>query len=127
VTIKEHMKNFHTAAATHHEAAAKGHRTLAKLFKAESGLESAADISNAHTELAECHDAAANDHAEMLKAVGDEMAKADLNRLVPDKVSSVLDYPPGVRAVPRPGSPDMSKVARVPEEFAHLVETDFES
>lgn len=121
MTVKEHLQKLHEESAAHHQVAAKGHRTLAKLFKAESGLESAADIAAAHEGLAKCHDDAASDHSDMLKAVRDSMAKADLDRIVPDRVSGIIrEFPP--TPIPRHGAPDMSKASRVPEEFAHLVE-----
>jgi hypothetical protein len=123
-TVKQHLTQMHEAAAEHQSALAKGHRKLAKCFKA-SGIESAEDVALAHEGIAKTHDDAAVSHLEMCKAIGvEDLTKAD--QLVPDRVSAVVPaFPTNVRAVPRIGQREISKAAEdVPVEFRSLVEVD---
>lgn len=128
-SVKQHLQKLHEDSVAHHEAAAKSHRVLAKLFKAEGGLESAADISDAHQALAKCHDQAATTHSEMLKSVGvDDLDKGALNRIVPDGISAIPRTFGSITAIPRAGAPSRpvngGEQPNVPIEFAHLVKVE---
>jgi hypothetical protein len=111
------------------------HITQGKVWKAvgEGHTKLAAmggDAADVHKTMAESCNKATEDHASQatfcmscLKAMDD----ADLNKIIPDRVSSVAatDTPSfGIRAVPRAGAPMIDAAvdkANVPVMFRHLI------
>jgi hypothetical protein len=114
MTMREHLQKVHTHSAEFHLAKAKAYRGLAKCFgmaKAEMDRTDDADpenISSVLDDLAEQEDEMSAFHLEccdgLAKAATDDLTKADLDRIAPDRVSAILpDVPSSIRAIPRAG------------------------
>jgi len=117
-TTKQHLTEFHEAAASHHLAMAKSHKKLAALFgKTESDHDKT--LCEEHKAMSASHTTMGEFHTKCAKAIGvEDLSKAD--QLVPDKVSAVITGFP--KAVPRAGQRPLDKAAEnVPIEFRSLV------
>jgi hypothetical protein len=128
MTTREHLKGMHTKDAEHHVAAAKHHRTLAKLF-GKMDIESAEDVAAAHEGLAQSHIAMSEFHLECCKgldATHKAMGMDGGDALVPDFISSIApDIPQHIRAIPRVGQPELAlDKSAVSEQFQKLVSVD---
>ncbi len=132
-TIRQHLQEVHKAAAEHHAALADHSSKLEECF---SGMGKAAGepdgamyhkVASHFGAMAKVHADASDAHAGFASDC-EKAAEADLNKRVPDSISSVIpsDVPAfGIRSVPRTGQPDLAKtIARVPEQFRHLVSMD---
>jgi len=87
-TTKQHLTEFHEAAASHHLAMAKSHKKLAALFgKTESDHDKT--LCEEHKAMSASHTTMGEFHTKCAKAIGvEDLSKAD--QLVPDKVSAVI-------------------------------------
>jgi hypothetical protein len=134
-TMKQHLLEAHEAMAEHHTKMAKSHHALSRCYKGMTKVE--ADdgfqkIASEHSRMAEHHEEAAAYHLGCCKTMKAAI-ESDLQKLQPDRVSAIAfsDVPADgfgmtarIRAVPRAGAPSPnSDLAKVPEQFRHLVES----
>lgn len=139
MTVREHLKELHKNAAEHHLFKEKHHRSLAthygklaKMGKAE-GVDTAGvydGISDSHAGLADHHAAQAEFHTAAMQEC-EKAVTAELNKLVPDRISGLTPTAPafgsGVRPVLRSGQRDFSAAKpEVPLEFQHLVTVEYD-
>ena len=134
-TVRQHLANFHKAAAEHHAGIAEDHTKLGTYHEALAKClgKAVSDDAGAkkHLEdIAATHHASAErnrNYAEFHTNAVEECMKGadveDLSKLVPTNISAVVPSRAGVTMVPRYGQP----VAKnVDPQFAELVATDDE-
>jgi hypothetical protein len=128
-SMREHLTNFHTKESEHHTAKAAHHATAAELHgrlarcmgKATTdGAKDAQGILEAlaamHTEQSNEHTGMADWNAECADKCSKATDAADLEKLVPTRVSSIAPtQPTNLRAVPRFGSKELPTIAVAPE------------
>jgi hypothetical protein len=114
-TVREHLKDAHSAMAGFHRSMQKCHTdAMGKAEDPHHAFHKAA--AKNHQDAADAHDAMCNECA--------KAADGDLNKLVPTQISGVTpDNPTRVTAVPRFGAPPLQK-SDVDPEFAKLFERD---
>jgi hypothetical protein len=143
--MREHLQNFHTKEAEHHTAKAAHHATAAELHgrlakcMGKATTDGAKDAQGIIEALAAMHTEQSNEHAGMAdynSEAADKCSKAvdnaDLEKLVPTRVSSIAPtQPTNLRAIPRFGakempaaaiSPELSKILGTGEEDLHSEE-----
>lgn len=125
--MREHLHKLfvrqaehHATTATHHISLSKHHRSLADIHKADDG-DGAGDL---HAHIADAHEAMATEHASMgaatlacAKALQHTAKAFGMNddALEPSPISRVVpDAPSTLRAIPRHGAPDISKLSLDP-------------
>ena len=115
-TMREHLKEMHTAHADFHARAAKAHSNIAKCFdKMADGDENFSKLAEAHQSLADAHVDAGEFDVSCCKTLdmGKAMGMDGGDGLVPDFISSITpEVPANIKAVPRYGSPeiDLAKI-----------------
>ncbi len=128
--LAEHQLRLAKSGVARRATFAKGKKLFSKLFSKVSkadGMDEFTDLEDWFDELLEQQDDTNDAHtdageffvecAKTCKAMED----ADLNKLVPDAISSVTPGHPEYRAVPRTGQPNVPEMSPVPIEFEKLV------
>jgi hypothetical protein len=145
-SMREHLQNFHAKESEHHAAKAAYHATAAELHSrladcmGKSTTTEPAKAAQAHLDaLAAMHKEQAKQHSDMADwnaECADKCSKAtdaaDLEKLIPTRVSSIAPaQPTNLRAIPRYGakempaaaiSPELSKILGTGEEDLHSEE-----
>jgi hypothetical protein len=133
MTVREHLKELHKNAAAHHSVKAAHHKALAghygklaKMHKAE-GVDTAGvyeGVSDSHAGLVDHHASQAEFHTTAMQEC-EKAVTAELNKLVPDRISGLTPTAPAfgsnVRPVLRAGQRDFGAKPEVPLEFESLV------
>lgn len=143
-TARQHLQDLHEHAGDYHAARAAHHLEMAKHFDALAGHLQKADLSDGgdeamdvlhqisaeHQAQAERDVAQGEFHAKCMAAL--KAAGGDFEKLAPLR-EGLHAFPlefqdatrPNIRAVIRPGQPELGKGSGVPADFEELLKIDF--